>query len=113
VSTERKVVEGASQQGGRVGVVKVELDGTMIDLALFVATHELFHTLGATDRYDASGQPLVPDGLPEPAKSPLFPQRLAEVMGRTRATSPTASVPPKTLDELFVGDATARELRWR
>lgn len=113
VSAERKIVEGASQQGGRVGVVKVELDGTMIDLALFVATHELFHTLGATDRYDASGQPLVPDGLAEPSKSPLFPQRFAEVMGRTRPTSPTASAPPKSLDELFVGEATARELRWR
>jgi hypothetical protein len=112
-NNERKVIEGASQLGGRVGVVRVELDSTMVDLALFVSTHELFHTLGASDRYDlASGQPLVPDGLPEPDKRPLFPQRLAEVMARHRATTPTASVPPKTLNELFVGDVTARELRW-
>jgi hypothetical protein len=113
VSAERKMVEGASQLGGRVGVVAVELDSTMVDLALFVATHELFHTLGATDRYDPSGQPLVPDGLPEPDRTPVFPQRFAEVMARHRAKSPTTSVPPKTLDELFVGDVTARELRWR
>jgi hypothetical protein len=113
VSAERKTVEGASQLGGRVGVVQVELDTTMVDLALFVTTHELFHTLGATDRYDESGRPMVPDGLPEPDRRPLYPQRLAEVMARHRATSPTASVPPKSLDELFVGEVTARELRWR
>ncbi len=112
-NSERKVIEGASQLGGRIGVVRVELDSTMVDLALFVSTHELFHTLGASDRYDlASGQPLVPEGLPEPEQRPLFPQRLAEVMARHRATTPIASVPPKTLQELFVGEVTARELRW-
>jgi hypothetical protein len=112
-SSERKLVEGASQLGGRIGVVQVELDATMVDLALFVTTHELFHTLGASDRYDASGHPTVPDGLPEPDRRPLYPQRFAEVMARHRAKGPSSSVPPKSLDELFVGEVTARELRCR
>lgn len=112
VRRDRKAIEGASQMGGRVGVVKVELDGTMTDFALIVAAHELFHTLGATDKYDADGNPLIPDGLPEPDRQPLFPQRYVELMARHRAKSATNSVPPKTLDELSVGALTAREIRW-
>lgn len=108
----RKQVEGASEAGGRVGVVSVELDATMADLALFVATHELFHTLGATERYAPDGSVLIPDGLGDPRQEPLYPQRRAEVMARHRALSPTQSKPPTRLDELAVGAVTAREIGW-
>jgi hypothetical protein len=76
--TQRKQVEGTSEAGGRVGVVSVELDATMADLALFVATHELFHTLGATERYAPDGSVLIPDGLGDPtprASLPTAPSR--------------------------------------
>jgi len=108
----RKQVEGTSEAGGRVGVVSVELDATMADLALFVATHELFHTLGATERYAPDGSVLIPDGLGDPRQEPLYPQRRAEVMARHRALSPTQSKPPSRLDELAVGAVTAREIGW-
>ncbi|HET9932264.1 MAG TPA: hypothetical protein VFQ35_16285 [Polyangiaceae bacterium] len=49
-NASRAFVEGASEQGGRVGIALVELDDTMADFALFVGAHELFHTLGATDK---------------------------------------------------------------
>jgi hypothetical protein len=39
-------VEGESEDGGRVGVAQADLDRGTLDFALFVAAHELFHTLG-------------------------------------------------------------------
>lgn len=105
-------VEGVGQDGGRIGVVRVELADTMIDLALVVAAHEVFHTLGATDRYDADGRTLVPDGLAEPDLRPLYPQRRVEIMDRNRPISPTEAVPPESLFEIAVGQRTAREIGW-
>jgi hypothetical protein len=105
-------VEGFSENGGRVGVARVELDESTVDLALFVAAHELFHTLGASDKYDASGRTLLPEGLPEPDRVPLFPQLGAEVMARNRAVSATEEAIPASLDELIVGRLTAQEIGW-
>ncbi len=111
-STERMSIEGLSEEGGRIGLVDVELDATMVDLALFVVTHELMHTLGATDKYDAKGLARVPDGLAEPDRAPLYPQRFAEIMTRSRPLSPTEGVAPTSLDELAVGARTAQEIGW-
>ena len=108
----RTAVEGHSEQGGRRGFVEVELDPTMVDLALIVVAHETFHTLGATDKYDALGRARVPDGLVEPQASPLYPQKRAEIMARNRPVSPNEERIPETLDELGVGPLTAKEIRW-
>lgn len=110
--TERAVVEGASEHGGRVGVAFAELDHDTVDLALIVAAHELFHTLGANDHYGPDGRALLPDGLAEPDLSPQFPQRKAEVMARNRPVSAASERRPESLDELGVGPATAREVGW-
>jgi hypothetical protein len=110
--SQRGFVEGMSEHGGRVGVALAELDETTIPLTLFVAAHELFHTLGANDRYDAIGRTVVPDGLAEPDRVPLFPQRYAELMARNRPVAPDREVPPESLDELWVGATTAREIGW-
>lgn len=112
-SQRRAFVEGESEQGGRVGSVAVELDASMADTTLFVVTHELMHTLGATDKYDQNGRTLIPDGLAEPEREPLYPQRYAEVMARNRPTSPVAETIPISLDELAVGPKTAQEIGWR
>jgi hypothetical protein len=108
-----EMVEGSSEQDGRVGVVTVELDASMADLTSFVIAHELLHTLGASDKYDASGHALVPDGLAEPDRVPLYPQRFTEVMARNRPVAPGVEKVPTTLDELAVGPSTAREIGWR
>jgi hypothetical protein len=105
-------VEGFSENGGRVGVTRVELDASTVDLALFVATHELLHTLGATDKYDTSGRTLMPSGLAEPDRVPLYPQPGAEIMARNRVISPSYELVPESLDELVVGRVTAREIGW-
>jgi len=110
--TERSVVEGASEHGGRVGIARAELDHGTVDLALFVAAHELFHTLGASDHYGPDGRALLPDGLAEPELSPQFPQRKAEVMARNRPVSAASERRLESLEELGVGPATAREVGW-
>jgi hypothetical protein len=105
-------VEGASEQGGRVGIVAFELDAQSVDWALFAAAHELLHTLGATDKYDPACRAIAPQGLGEPNLSPLYPQRLAEVMACGRMVTENEQKPPETLDELRVGAWTAAEIGW-
>ena len=112
-ATDQALVEGFSEHGGRIGIAFVELDPDTVDTALFVAAHELFHTLGATDRYGPDGRALVPDGLAEPHRVPLYPQQKAEVMARARPLSPNEEARPEVLDELAVGEVTAREIGWR
>lgn len=78
-----------------------------------VLTHELLHTLGATDKYDrANGAPLLPVGLGDPERSPLFPQTTAEIMAGRIAVSTTAAVMPDSLESVVVGPFTAREIGW-
>jgi len=78
-----------------------------------VVAHELLHTLGATDKYDlGTGRPRVPDGLGEPDLDPMYPQAYAEIMAGRIALSPDDAVVPASLDEVVVGDLTAREIGW-
>ena len=93
-------------------MAQADIDDGMLDFALFVATHELFHTLGATDKYDATGHALFPGGFAEPERVPLFPQRGAELMARNVPLSSTAERPPEKLNELWIGADTAREVGW-
>lgn len=111
-SEQRSFVEGESQEGGRIGVVAVELDPSMADFTLFVVAHELLHTLGASDKYGPDGFALVPQGLAEPARVPRYPQRYAEVMARSRPLAPGREAVPASLAELAVGEVTAREIGW-
>lgn len=111
-SDERSFIEGRSEENGRIGVVNVELDTSMADLLLVVTAHELMHTLGATDRYDSMGRTVIPAGLPEPDRVPLYPQRFAEIMARNRVLAPGREAVPESIDELAVGARTADEIGW-
>jgi len=110
--TDQALVEGISEHGGRVGIARAELDHATVDVALFVAAHELFHTLGAEDHYGPDGRVRLPDGLADPGLVPRFPQPRAEIMARNRPVSATVEERPSTLDELGVGPSTAREIGW-
>lgn len=109
---DRTFVDGRSEEGGRIGFVTVELDESMADLALFVVAHEVMHTLGAIDKYDASGRTQVPSGLAEPERVPRFPQVRADVMARNVVVAPGDERVPTSLSELGVGPVTAREIGW-
>jgi hypothetical protein len=108
----RALVEGQSEQGGRVGTVEVEMGTDSADFALIVVAHELFHTLGATDKYDEQGRTLLPLGLAEPDRIPALPQRFVEVMARDRPVGPNDERPPDGLDDMAVGPVTAHEIGW-
>lgn len=78
-----------------------------------VLTHELFHTLGASDKYDpATNLPLYPIGYGDPGLSPRFPQPAAEVMGGRLMLEEGVAVQPAGLEQVVVGPATALEIGW-
>jgi hypothetical protein len=112
-SARRALVEGLGQDGGRIAVTAIELSQDSIDFGLFVVTHELLHLLGAGDRYSPDGTTIIPDGLGEPEREPLYPQDSVEVMARGRVLEPGREVPPSDLDELRIGAKTAAEIGWR
>jgi hypothetical protein len=77
-----------------------------------IIAHEFFHTLGASDKYELStGQPHAPDGLAEPDRSPLYPQRYAEIMGGRIALAKDDAVIPQSLKFAVIGPLTAAEVR--
>lgn len=77
-----------------------------------IIAHEFFHTLGASDKYEPStGQPLAPDGLAEPDRTPLYPQRFAEIMGGRIALATDDAVIPQSLKFARIGPLTASEIR--
>ncbi len=110
--SKKHMIEGSSEQGGRVGIVTVDLDATTVDFSLAVIAHELFHTLDATDKYDDAGRTKIPEGLAEPDLVPQVPQRFVEIMTRGKPISSSEDRVLDTLDELAVGPATAREVGW-
>lgn len=97
---------------GLLGVVHVFASDAQRTQNNFVITHELLHTLGATDKYAADGQPLYPIGVADPNSQPPYPQYKAEIMGGRIAVSANRAEMPKGLEEAVVGYATAAELGW-
>ena len=100
-------------QKGLLGVVHVFSNWRQAGGNNMVITHELLHTLGATDKYDLqTNQPIFPIGYAEPDKDPTLPQEYAEIMaGRIPLTESTAEQ-PANLGSVVVGEYTALEIRW-
>ncbi|MFQ5329248.1 MAG: hypothetical protein ACE5D4_04575 [Thermodesulfobacteriota bacterium] len=100
-------------QKGLIGIVNIFADRMSRATNNVVITHELLHTVGATDKYDpATNHPLHPDGYAEPDLEPLFPQRFAEIMGGRMPLSETESVIPASLDKVIIGYKTGEEINW-
>ena len=79
-----------------------------------IIAHELLHTLGASDKYaPETGLPVAPDGIAEPERSPLYPQRYAEIMGGRIPRSEREADIPGNLALARIGTLTAREIRLR
>ncbi|MEW6271144.1 MAG: hypothetical protein AB1689_17820 [Thermodesulfobacteriota bacterium] len=98
---------------GRIGVVNAFASDAMAGMNNVVVAHELLHTLGASDKYDAGTmQPVFPDGYARPDLEPRHPQRFAEIMaGRIPVSDSEAAMPP-SLNATLIGEATAREINW-
>jgi hypothetical protein len=110
---ELHFAEGLGEQGGEVGVVDAGLHGWGTLLAATAVFHEVFHCLGASDKYDAAGHAVLPGGLAEPGLEPRFPQRLAELMVGEVPLGPASGRLPTTAAEVGVGPVTAAEVGWR
>jgi len=99
-------------QKGMVGVVNAYAGRHYHGSNNVIIAHEFLHTLGATDKYNpANGLPLAPDGLAEPERKPLYPQRYAEIMGGRIALAEHDAVVPKGLKYALIGPLTASEIK--
>ena len=99
-------------QKGMVGIVNGYASRRHGGTNNVIIAHEFLHTLGATDKYSPfDGQPLGPDGIAEPDRKPLYPQRYAEIMGGRIALSEKDSEIPSSLKYAVIGPMTASEIR--
>lgn len=109
---EQLLENSVGLQKGMVGVVNARASRRHRGMNNVVIAHEFLHTLGATDKYDpATGQPTPPDGLAEPGRAPLYPQRYAEIMGGRIAAAANDAYVPKSLKYVLIGPLTASEIR--
>jgi hypothetical protein len=98
---------------GALALIKAFSSSTMNAQNNVIIAHELLHTLGATDKYDASNnQPVYPHGYAEPERKPRHPQVKAEIMAGRIPLSPTQAETPASLHSTVVGAVTAREIGW-
>lgn len=98
---------------GMIGLINAYASRAMAGSNAVIITHELLHTLGATDKYaPASGLPIFPHGYAEPERSPRHPQAFAEIMGGRIALSETRAEIPDSLDQAVIGAVTAGEIGW-
>jgi len=77
-----------------------------------IITHELLHTLGASDKYSVEGLPIYPEGFAEANRTPRFPQVQAEIMGGRVPISETQARIPNDLSECILGRLTAQVIGW-
>ena len=99
-------------QKGMFGIVNAYTGRRHTGRNNVIIAHELFHTLGASDKYElGTGQPLAPHGLAEPDRSPLYPQERAEIMGGRVALAADDAVIPSSLKHVVIGPLTAAEIR--
>ena len=111
--TSPTVAHSLGLKEGLIGIVHAFATRSMTQANNVVIAHELLHTLGATDKYDAaSGQPRYPEGYAEPELSPRHPQEFAEVMGGRIPLTPRTAEIPDGLDQVQVGPQTAAEIGW-
>lgn len=113
-TTTQLLEHSVGLQKGLIGVAKLFSTPDMSAQNNIIITHELLHTLGASDKYDlSSNQPIFPAGYAEPDNVPLYPQRYAEIMAGRIAVAQDKSLAPASLDAVVVGPETASEIGWR
>lgn len=98
-------------QKGMVGIVNGYASRRNRGTNNVIIAHEFLHTLGATDKYSPlDGHPIGPDGIAEPGRKPLYPQRYAEIMGGRIALAEDDSEVPSSLKYAVIGPLTASEI---
>jgi len=97
-------------QKGLIGVVHAFASLEQTQQNNIVIAHELLHTLGATDKYDAEGKPVYPQGYADSGSPQSMPRHEAEIMaGRYLAANGQVVMPP-SLERCVIGAQTAHEI---
>jgi hypothetical protein len=112
IETSQSLRHSVGLQGGLIGIINAFADKSYRGSNQVVIAHELMHTLGASDKYSADNQPILPQGYAEPGRNPLFPQLKAEIMGGRIPLSMQDSRIPESLNQVVVGIITAAEIGW-
>lgn len=100
-------------QNGSYGIVNAVASRLMASRNRIIIAHELLHILGASDKYEPhTGQPIAPEGLADPMKVPLYPQRRAEIMAGRIAITANNWKQPGNLQQCMIGPETASEIGW-
>ena len=99
-------------QKGLLGVVYAYADTRQAPQNNILIAHELLHTVGAIDKYGHNGLPVFPHGYAEPQRSPLYPQRRAEIMAGHIPLSRRRSVMADSLRRVIINPLTAQEINW-
>jgi hypothetical protein len=97
-------------QKGLIGVVHAFADPRQTSQNNIVIAHELLHTLGATDKYDAEGKPVYPQGYAEPELPPHLSRHQAEIMAGRLVNAAGRTVMPASLEQCVIGAMTAHEI---
>ena len=106
----KKLPHSLGLQKGLIGVVHAFADPKQTAQNNIVIAHEILHTLGATDKYDAEGRPIYPIGYAEPELPENIRRREAEIMAGRIALPDGRIVMPDSLEKCIIGPATAQEI---
>jgi hypothetical protein len=113
VKDPRPLAHSLGLQQGMLGIVNAFAKQKMTAPNAVVITHEILHTLGASDKYDLlSGLPIYPQGYAEAEREPRYPQELAEIMGGKIPITAQQVAIPRGLHQVIIGRETAREIHW-
>jgi hypothetical protein len=107
----QQIPDSLGLQKGMTGIVHAYATRAQTRENNVVMTHELLHTLGATDKYDpATNLPKFPAGYADPERVPLLPQDKAEIMAGRIPLSAREATMPSGLSSAVLGSATAHEI---
>jgi len=106
--------ESRGSEKGRIAIANVGLSERNPAYSVITVAHEMAHTLGAPDLYEATTSlALHPEGFVEPFRFPLYPQRFGELMaGGDIPMGAGREHEPTSLDDVRIGYRSAARLQW-
>jgi len=109
---DKPLAHSLGMQKGLLGLVHAFALPSQNNQNNIVIAHEILHTVGAADKYEQWGNPVFPVGYANSTRTPLFPQRSAEIMAGRIPTSHYSSYMAESLKSVVINQHTAREINW-
>jgi hypothetical protein len=110
-SAESQISVGLEK--GMMALIKNYADEQLMERNNVIITHEMLHTLGATDKYDpVTLMPSFPQGYAYPELGKNSTQNKCEIMGGRIPYADNLAIVPKSLGYCLIGKTTANEIGW-